>query len=134
MKVRDILKLIEADGWYLVTTRPSTVQAPDEGWTSDDCWAPGRRLGARHAEQHPQTGEAEGGQIAVYRFLVVIEKANGNFSVYSPDLPGCVATGATREEAERNMHDAIEMHVQGLREDNVPIPDSQSFAEYIAVP
>lgn len=70
----------------------------------------------------------------MYRFLVVIERANGNFSAYSPDLPGCAATGATREEAEHNMHDAIEMHVQGLREDNVPIPESQSFAEYIAVP
>ena len=66
--------------------------------------------------------------------FVVIERANGNFSAYSPDLPGCAATGATREEAEHNMHDAIEMHVQGLREDNVPIPESQSFAEYIAVP
>ena len=70
----------------------------------------------------------------MHRFLVVIERANGNFSAYSPDLPGCAATGATREEAEHNMHDAIEMHVQGLREDNVPIPESQSFAEYIAVP
>ena len=70
----------------------------------------------------------------MYRFLVVIERANGNFSAYSPDLPGCVATGGSREEAERNMHEAIELHLQGLREDNLPIPESQSFAEYIAVP
>jgi len=69
----------------------------------------------------------------MYRFLVVIEKANGNYSAYSPDLPGCVATGETREEAERNMHEAIQMHVQGLREDNLRIPESQSFAEYMAV-
>lgn len=69
----------------------------------------------------------------MHRFLVVIEKANGNYSAYSPDLPGCIATGATREEAKRNMHEAIEMHVQGLLEDNLPIPDSTSFAEYIAV-
>ena len=48
----------------------------------------------------------------MYRFLVVIEKANKNFSAYSPDLPGCVATGATREEAEKNMYEAIEMHMQ----------------------
>jgi predicted RNase H-like HicB family nuclease len=67
------------------------------------------------------------------RFLVVIEKANNNYSAYSPDLPGCVATGATREEAERNMHEAIEMHVKGLIEDNLPVPESTSFAEYIAV-
>ncbi len=67
------------------------------------------------------------------RFLVVIEKANGNYSAYSPDLPGCVATGATREKAEHNMHEAIELHVQGLLEDKLPIPESTSFAEYMAV-
>ena len=66
----------------------------------------------------------------MYRFLVVIEKANGNYSAYSPDLPGCIATGATREKVERNMHEAIELHVRGLLEDNLPIPESTSFAEY----
>ena len=70
----------------------------------------------------------------MYRFLIVIEKANGNFSAYSPDLPGCVATGKTREQAARNMHAAIEIHVQGLREDGLPIPKSYSLAEYVAVP
>jgi predicted RNase H-like HicB family nuclease len=69
----------------------------------------------------------------MYRFLVVIEKANGNYSAYSPDLPGCIATGATREEVERNIHEAIKLHVQGLLEDNLPIPESNSFAEYVAV-
>ena len=69
----------------------------------------------------------------MYRFLIVIEKANGNYSAYSPDLPGCVATGGTREEAGQNIHEAIVMHVRGLIEDNLPIPDSQSLAEYVAV-
>lgn len=58
----------------------------------------------------------------MYRFLIVIEKANNNYSAYSPDLPGCVATGATHENAERNMYEAIEMHIEGLLEDNLPIP------------
>lgn len=70
----------------------------------------------------------------MYRFLIVIEKANGNYSAYSPDLPGCVATGATREETEGNMYKAIEMHIKGLLEDNLPIPESNSFAEYLAIP
>jgi len=70
----------------------------------------------------------------MHRFLVVIEKANGNYSAYSPDLPGCVATGVTREETERNIHGAIEMHVQGLIEDGLPVPESNSIAEYVAVP
>lgn len=69
----------------------------------------------------------------MYRFLVVIEKVNNNYSAYSPDLPGCVSTGATCEEAEKNMYEAIEMHIQGLLEDNLAIPESKSFAEYIAV-
>ena len=69
----------------------------------------------------------------MYRFLVVIEKANDNYSAYSPDLPGCVATGATREETERNMHEAIELHVHGLLEDDLPIPESTSSAEYVTV-
>jgi predicted RNase H-like HicB family nuclease len=69
----------------------------------------------------------------MYRFLVVIEKADGNYSAYSPDLPGCVATGATRQEAEVNMHQAMEMHVRGLIEDGLPVPEPQAFAEYIAI-
>jgi predicted RNase H-like HicB family nuclease len=67
------------------------------------------------------------------RFLIIIEKANGNFSAYSPDLPGCVATGTTEKEVENNMHEAIELHIQGLIEDKLPIPEPISFAEYIAV-
>ena len=70
----------------------------------------------------------------MHRFLVVIEKANGNYSAYSPDLPGCVATGETHDEVTRSMYEAIELHVQGLLEDGMPIPVSHSFAEYVAVP
>jgi predicted RNase H-like HicB family nuclease len=69
----------------------------------------------------------------MYRFLVVIEKAGSNYSAYSPDLPGCVATGTTFDEAERTMHEAIEMHVKGLIEDNMAISEPHSFAEYVAV-
>jgi len=70
----------------------------------------------------------------MYRFLVVIEQANGNYSAYSPDLPGCVATGKTRDDAARNMHEAIEVHVRGLLDDGLPVPESHSFAEYVALP
>ncbi|HZY41434.1 MAG TPA: type II toxin-antitoxin system HicB family antitoxin [Anaerolineae bacterium] len=70
----------------------------------------------------------------MHRFLIVIEKVDLNYSAYSPDLRGCVATGATRDEVERNMHEAIQLHVQGLIEDRLPVPESQSFAEYVAIP
>ncbi|MBM3323683.1 type II toxin-antitoxin system HicB family antitoxin [candidate division WOR-3 bacterium] len=69
----------------------------------------------------------------MHRFLIVIEKADGNYSAYSPDVPGCVATGATREEAEQNMHEALRMHVQGLKEDGLPIPESEAVSEYVVV-
>ena len=70
----------------------------------------------------------------MHRFLIVVEKARRNYSAYSPDLPGCVATGKTRDQATRRMHQAIEMHVRGLREDRIPVPRSSSTAEYIALP
>lgn len=69
----------------------------------------------------------------MHRFLIVIEDAGGNYSAYSPDLPGCVAAGATREETERSMYEAIQMHLDGLREDGLPIPESTAFAEYVVV-
>jgi predicted RNase H-like HicB family nuclease len=67
------------------------------------------------------------------RYLIVVEKANGNFSAYCPDLPGCVATGQTREEVLQNMSEALKLHVEGMREDNLPQPEPRSFAEYISV-
>ncbi len=69
----------------------------------------------------------------MYRFLIVIEKAKDNYSAYAPDLPGCIATGKTRKELEANMHDAIEMHLQGLIEDHASIPEPQSIADYIEI-
>jgi predicted RNase H-like HicB family nuclease len=69
------------------------------------------------------------------RYLIVIEGARGdNYSAYAPDLPGCVATGATREEAEREMRDAIALHLEGLRETGQPIPEpSELTATYVQV-
>ncbi len=65
------------------------------------------------------------------RYAVVIEKAEGNFSAYVPDLPGCVATGATPEEAGQRIRQAIPLHLDGLREDGLPIPEPTSICEYL---
>jgi predicted RNase H-like HicB family nuclease len=67
------------------------------------------------------------------RFLIVIERANGNSSAYSPDLPGCAATGATPGEAAVRMREAIDLHIQGLREDQLPIPEPSATAAYVEV-
>lgn len=67
------------------------------------------------------------------RYAIVIEKAASNYSAYVPDLPGCVATGRTVEETEQQIREAIEFHLQGLREDGLPVPVPQSQVEYIEV-
>jgi predicted RNase H-like HicB family nuclease len=67
------------------------------------------------------------------RYLIVIEKASGNFSAYSPDLPGCVATGKTQGEVTQNMRQAIELHLMGMKEDHLPIPKPVARADYVVV-
>jgi len=65
------------------------------------------------------------------RYAVVIEQANGNYSAYVPDLPGCVATGATREEVEREIREAIRFHLDGMAEDGTPPPAPKSTLAYV---
>ncbi|HSA90636.1 MAG TPA: type II toxin-antitoxin system HicB family antitoxin [Burkholderiales bacterium] len=67
------------------------------------------------------------------RYAVVIEKGEGNYGAYVPDLPGCVATGATIEETGRGIQEAIEFHLEGLRADGLPIPEPSSRVEYVEV-
>ena len=69
----------------------------------------------------------------MYRFLVIIEKGNENYGAYSPDLPGCVAVGDTIEEVEKNMQEAIKLHLQGMIEDNDPIPTPHTAARYVEI-
>ncbi len=65
------------------------------------------------------------------RYAIVIEKAGKNYSAYAPDLPGCIATGATVEETEREMREAIRFHIEGLREDGLAVPEPVSVVEYV---
>ena len=67
------------------------------------------------------------------RYAIVIKKAEHNYSAYVPDLPGCVATGATAEQAEAEIREAIEFHIEGMREDGLPIPEPASKVEYVDV-
>ena len=67
------------------------------------------------------------------KYLIVIEPTGTGFSAYSPDLPGCVSTGSTREEVERNMQEAIELHLEGLREEGYPIPESSTSSAYVEI-
>lgn len=65
------------------------------------------------------------------KYLVVIESTQTGFSAYSPDLPGCVSTGITREEVERNMRDAIAFHIDGLREEGLQVPEPHTYSAYV---
>ena len=65
------------------------------------------------------------------RYAVVIEKADHNYSAYVPDLPGCVATGATVAEVEAEIRAAIRFHIDGLKADGAPVPAASSIAEYV---
>lgn len=67
------------------------------------------------------------------KYAIVIEDAGTNFSAYVPDLPGCVATGATMEETERAIREAVGFHLDGLRADNLPIPRASSRVDYVEV-
>lgn len=67
------------------------------------------------------------------KYLIVIEPTGTGFSAYSPDLPGCVSTGATREEVERNMQEAMELHLEGLREEGYAIPEPNTSSSYVEI-
>ena len=75
----------------------------------------------------------KGMMAGMHKYLVVFEKANDNYSAYSPDIPGCIATGSTRNEAEKNIKEAISFHIEGLAKDGSPLPEPSSFTEYIEV-
>lgn len=65
------------------------------------------------------------------RYAVVIEKADGNYSAYVPDLPGCVATGATVKTVEQEIREAIRFHIEGLKADGLTVPAPTSIADYV---
>lgn len=73
------------------------------------------------------------GEKKVYKYPVIIEKAGGNFSAYSPDLPGCVATGRNILETMQQMRDAILFHIKGIQKEGLPIPEASTRVKYIEV-
>jgi len=68
------------------------------------------------------------------KYLIVIEETDTGYSAYSPDLDGCVSTGRTRDEVERNMREAIEFHLGGMRTEGLPAPEPHTYSTYVEVP
>jgi len=67
------------------------------------------------------------------KFLIIVEKTSTGFSAYSPDVPGCGSTGQTKEEVERNIQEALEFHLDGLRQEGYEVPEPSSYSSYIEV-
>jgi predicted RNA binding protein YcfA (HicA-like mRNA interferase family)/predicted RNase H-like HicB family nuclease len=134
MKVRDIIKIIESDGWYLIYFKGSHRQFKHPT-------KPGRVTIAGHLNDNLVSGTFNSilkqaklkRKFKMHQFLIVIEKAENNYSAYSPDLDGCIATGKTKEDVKKNMQHAIELHLKGLHEDKLPIPEPHSVAEYVSI-
>lgn len=68
------------------------------------------------------------------RYAIVVEKAESNYAAYVPDLPGCVAAGATVEATEKRLREAIKLHIRGMIEDGLPVPEPSSVVDYVELP
>ena len=126
MKVRDLTRVIRRNGWYLVRTRGSHCQYkhPTKPGLVTVPGKPNDDFGLGNSRKYLETGRTK----AVKNYSIVIEETNTGYSAYSPELPGCIATGATREEVEANMREAIEFHIEGLKEEGYEVPDPGGYS------
>lgn len=114
--------------------QPPPVQAPEQAGDGDGGWQaqPGRS--SWYSELYTQAGGPEGEvRMAMIRYMVVIERGETSWGAHVPDLPGCVAIGETREEVRRLIREAIEFHIDGLREEGLPVPAPTSEGEFVEV-
>jgi len=131
---RDLIKQIEKDGWQHHRTTGSHMQYRHPDKTGTVTISGGGKLNRQvppgTIEQRPQAGETQ-----MMDYIVVIERADdGGFGAYVPDLPGCVAAGDTREEAEQLIREAIPLHLASLREHGDPIPQPQTTVTTVSAP
>jgi predicted RNase H-like HicB family nuclease len=97
--------------------------------SGDGSRAPAFGHSQRDSEQYIQTGRLE----MSMKYAVVIEKSETGFGAYVPDLPGCVAVGETLAETERLIREAVEFHLEGLREDGIPVPEPSTVTQYVEI-
>jgi predicted RNase H-like HicB family nuclease len=67
------------------------------------------------------------------KYLIIVEKTDTGYSAYSPDVPGCGSTGDSKAEVERNIREAIQFHIEGLRADGHPVPEPSTYSSYIDI-
>ena len=131
MRVRDVIKRLEDDGWSVVGQRGSHRQFKHNS-------KPGlvTLAGKPRDDLAPGTLNSVLKQAGLkpLKYLVVIEKTSTGYSAYSPDLPGCIATADTKDDVQREMQDAVAFHLDGLRQEGMPIPEPHSTSSYVDVP
>lgn len=129
MKVRDIIKIIEADGWVLDRTRGSHRQYrhPRKSGTVTIAGALDRGTSPEDPKQHSKAGGTE----TAMRYAVIIERVRAGYSAYVPDLPGCIAAGSTESEVRRLIKEAVDFHLEGIRLHGDPIPEPTTSCEYV---
>jgi predicted RNase H-like HicB family nuclease len=109
--------------------KPLPIQTSDETWTRHRAGQSRKGNGGGDTEQY---SEASRSQI-MKKYLIIVEKTNTGYSAFSPDIPGCGSVGDTKEEVERNIQEAIEFHLEGLREEGYAIPEPSSYSSYVDI-
>jgi predicted RNA binding protein YcfA (HicA-like mRNA interferase family)/predicted RNase H-like HicB family nuclease len=135
MKVREVLRRLRSDGWVQVKSKGAHRQFKHQtkrgrvtvSGKPGDTVPPGTL-----ASIFRQAGWDEQGA-DMKRYAIVIEDAGTNLAAYVPDLPGCIATGRTKEEVEQLIREAIELHLEGMAEDGLAVPEPSSQVEYVVV-
>ena len=112
---------------------PPTVPASVQAGNRDHRWQAERRSDTGHLGQHFEAGRIERKLTAIMRYTIVIEKSPRNYAAYVPDLPGCIATGASEAEAVHSIREAIRLHIESLREHREPVPEPLCTATYVDV-
>src|SRR5258707_14771068 len=109
--------------------KESTIQARDESRNSHGAWQARRGYGHRNLEKHSEAGGSE----TMKKYLIIVEKTETGYSAFSPDVPGCGSTGKTKDEVERNIQEAIEFHLEGLRLEGYEVPEPTTYSSYIDI-
>jgi len=130
VKVRDVIKRLEDDGWAVVRQRGSHRQFKHPAKTGLVTVA-----GKPADDLAPGTLNSvfEAGRVKTVKYLIVIEATATGYSAYSPDVPGCVATGDTPEDVERQMKHAIRFHLDGLKHEGMKLPEPHTSSAYVEI-
>jgi predicted RNase H-like HicB family nuclease len=140
MKVRDIIKLIEADGWYRIKAKGGHRQYkhPMKPWPGHRSWSDEGRPGQENRKEHFEARwsarlDRQGSEAGMDTYLVVIGRTATGYSAHCPEVLGCAAVGKTVEQVLANMKKALEFHFEGMMEDGEPIPRPGGVNSYRAV-